>query len=77
MGSLLQGIFPTQIEPTSLAFPALARGFFTTVPTGKPFIHSHCVKCIYINDHFTDKKSGYREVRLPKVSKLVSGGGVG
>ena len=26
----------TGIEPTSLAFPALAGGFFTTAPCGKP-----------------------------------------
>ena len=36
-------LFPTPgdlpdpgIEPASLAFPALAGGFFTTEPTGKP-----------------------------------------
>ena len=34
---LLQGIFPTQgSEPLSLASPALAGGFFTTVLHGKP-----------------------------------------
>ena len=34
---LLQGIFPTQvIRPTSLVFPALAGGFFTSVPPKKP-----------------------------------------
>ena len=34
---LLQGIFPTQgLNPKSLAFPALAGRFFTTVPPGKP-----------------------------------------
>ena len=27
------------IEPTSLVSLALARGFFTTVPPGKPFLH--------------------------------------
>ena len=33
---LLQGIFPPRgMEPTSLEFPALAGGFFTTTPPGK------------------------------------------
>ena len=31
------GIFPTlEMEPVSLACPALAGGFFTTAPPGKP-----------------------------------------
>ena len=34
---LLQGIFsPQENEPTSLVSPALARGFLTIVPPGKP-----------------------------------------
>ena len=34
---LLQGIFPNpEVEPTSLASPALAGKFFTLVPPGKP-----------------------------------------
>ena len=36
--SLLQGNLPNPgIEPTSPASPALAGGFFTTVPHGKPY----------------------------------------
>ena len=35
---LLHRIFPTPgMEPMSLASPALAGGFFTTAPPGKPF----------------------------------------
>ena len=34
---LLQEIFLTQELNRSLKFPALAGGFFTTVPPGKPF----------------------------------------
>ena len=34
---LLQGIFPTRgLNPTSLVSPALAGGFFTAAPPGKP-----------------------------------------
>ena len=33
---LLQGIFLTRIEPVSVASPAVADKFFTTVPLGKP-----------------------------------------
>ena len=33
---LLHGIFPTWCKPASLASPALAGGFFTTEPPGKP-----------------------------------------
>jgi len=35
--SYIWGVFLTQgIEPASLASPALASGFFTTAPLGKP-----------------------------------------
>ena len=35
---LLQGLFLTQIEPTSLMSLALAGRFFTTVSPGKPIL---------------------------------------
>ena len=36
--ALLQGIFLTRIKPTSLTFPTLAGGFFTTRATSE----AHC-----------------------------------
>ena len=36
--ALLQGIFPTQGSNPSLMSPALAGGFFTTEPPGKPLL---------------------------------------
>ena len=34
------------IEPMSLAFPALAGGFFTSELTGKPEMISNNIKCL-------------------------------
>ena len=34
-----------RIEPTSLASPALAGGFFTTEPPGKPYVHIYTHIC--------------------------------
>ena len=45
---LLQGIFQTEIKPAS---PALAGGFFTTEPPGKPYITSIVVVVVKSLSH--------------------------
>ena len=43
---LLQAIFSNPgIEPMSPESPALAGGFFTTEPPGKPYVGKPAVKC--------------------------------
>ena len=49
---LLQGIFPDpEIEPASLASPALAERFFTTAPPGNLIYHSAGHRILFVLRH--------------------------
>ena len=57
------------IEPTSLLSPALAKGFFTTVPPGKPIQVTRCKLLLLLFSHQVMSDSlrphGLQHTRLP------------
>ena len=62
---LLQGIFLTlRLKPVSLTSPAMAGGFLTTTPPGKPKIQNNCIKKINFIMVFTVLNRAYINVFL-------------